>query len=163
LEKFSGDLRLQTMLATGRVKDAADDEALKEALTDPWNALAVSIAWSVASDSGKACSWREKAAAALDRLDADSKRAARLLRVANPPGKAQLDDVALNPFHKSLLVVALIDRFPQDKASLAPIARNLNVGRYPPYHLVHRAIDGSVENELIEPPARRGEKGLLGP
>ena len=71
LAELSSELRLHALLAGGRVKDAVDEEALKKLFVNPWNALAASIAWSIAGDSRQADAWREKAAAALEELNVE--------------------------------------------------------------------------------------------
>jgi len=163
LGKASSEFRLQILLADGRVKDALGDDSLKELLADPWNALAVSVAWSIAGDSREASAWRDKATTALDQLGADSQRAAEMLRAARPPDKDRLDNIVLRPTNKSLLIAAAIERFPGKKSELAPVARDVNVSRYPPYHLVRRAIGDSPGDRRSGAGSPEGEKNFFDP
>jgi hypothetical protein len=133
--------RIQALVAAGRPKDAAQDPALQEALNEPWTALALSVAYSLSGDAKQAAAWREKACAALERQDTDSKRAAALLCGVKAPSRKQLDNVELSPNLKALLLAALAIRFPEQKAELAAWARRMNVGRLPPYHLVRKAAE----------------------
>jgi tetratricopeptide (TPR) repeat protein len=141
--KFNDDIRLQSLLAGGRVKDALADSSLEKLLDEPAMALQASIAWHLAGNSAEADKWREKAAAVMEQGDIEMKRAGAMLRAANPPTASQLDDVVQPPPEKCLLVAALMQRFPQHKAELAPIARKLNVGRKPPYQLVRQVLEDS--------------------
>ena len=134
--------RFQAIVAALKPKEAVEDSELQEVLQEPWNALALSVSYSLAGNPIEAAAWREKACAGLERQDTDSKRAAGLLRGAKPPTKRQLDDVVLSPGVKALLVAALAMRFPEQKADLAPLARRLNVSRLPPYYLVQKVIEG---------------------
>lgn len=135
-------LRVQALLVMGRPQDAMKDAALEKVLQNPLEALSVSLAFSLSGSAAEAAKWQERACAALDGLDSDSKRAAARLRSAAPPSRDQLDEIVLHPRIKALLLAVLATRFPQKKAELATMARRLNVSRSPPYHLVKRATEG---------------------
>jgi hypothetical protein len=126
---YNADIRLQCLLAGGRVKDAVADGSLEKLLAEPSVALEASIAWNLAGNSAEAAKWREKAAVALAQGDLEMKRAAEMLRAANPPTASQLDDAVLQPQEKCLLAAA-------------PLARTLNIGRKPPYQLVRQVVEG---------------------
>ncbi len=112
--------RFQAIVGALNPQEAVEDAELQELLKEPWNALALSISYSLAANRAEAAKWREKACAGLESRDTDSKRAAGLLRGAKPPTQKQLDDVVLSPNLKALFVAALAIRFPEQKATLAP-------------------------------------------
>ena len=133
--------RLHALLAQGRPQEAVKDPALQQSLEEPWNALAVSVAFGLASNQAEGAAWREKACTALDKLDADSRHAAAFLRAEKPLKNSQFDDLVLEPSFKALLAVAMAQRFPEQKAEFVAIARRLNVRRMPPYQLVRKATE----------------------
>jgi hypothetical protein len=143
---FKATIRLQSLLAAGRVKDALADGTVEmspeKSLAGPASALEVSIAWQLAGDNAEAAKWREKAAAAAEPGDIENKRLAAILRSANPPTASQLDDVVLPPPEKCLLLAALMQKFPEQKNMFAPLVRKMNVGRKPPYQLIKQVLDG---------------------
>ncbi len=133
--------RLHTLLAQGRPQEAVKDPASQQSLEDPWNALAVGVAFGIASNQAGAAAWREKACAAMEKLDADSRHAAAFLRAEKPPTKSQFNNLVLEPSLKALLAAALAQHFPKQKAEFLAIARRLNVRRMPPYQLVRKATE----------------------
>jgi hypothetical protein len=152
--RYNAYLRLQCLLAGRRVKDALADASLQELLAQPDGALEASVAWELAGNGREAAAWREKAAAACDRGDIQMQRAAALLRAAGPPTAGQLDAAVLPPHIKCLLLTALVQRFPQQKSALSPLAKKLNVGRMPPYQLVRQVVE-SVSSSPREANAAR--------
>jgi tetratricopeptide (TPR) repeat protein len=136
------EIRLHALAAMGRPQDAVKDAGLAKALQEPWHALALSLAFSLSGSEAEAAKWRQQASAALEGQDADSKRAAALLRSATPPTRTQLDEFVMYPSTKAILLAVFASRFPQQKAELAAMARSLNVSRLPPYHLVKKATEG---------------------
>ena len=129
--------RFQAIVGALNPQEAVEDAELQELLKEPWNALALSISYSLAANRAEAAKWREKACAGLESRDTDSKRAAGLLRGAKPPTQKQLDDVVLSPNLKALFVAALAIRFPEQKATLAPPGPPLE--REPPAAALSRA------------------------
>lgn len=135
-------LRLHMLAAAGKPGEIVADPTLATALQGT-NALAVSLAFRLAGDEAAANDWNERACAELEKGDADSKRAAVLLRGADPPDGKALDEVMLDVTQKVLLVAALAARFPQAREPLTDLARRLNVSRAPPYHLVQRVTSAA--------------------
>ena len=127
------------LLEQGRVAEAVkvDPSAAADA-PDPFHLLTMAVAWRQAGQSGEAERWQERALTALEKGDEDFVRAAALLRRVAPPTSAELDDVILPVDSKALLLVALAQKHPSERAALAAAARRLNVRREFPYHFIQR-------------------------
>jgi tetratricopeptide (TPR) repeat protein len=133
------ELRLHVLTATGQPAVAAQDAALAESLKDPFNALAMCLAFGVSGNQAESQVWNDRACAELDQRDGDCRRVAAILRDSRSPSPRQLDEIVLSPPQKALVLAAAAFRFPAQKAEFAALARRLNVSRMPPYHLVHQA------------------------
>jgi hypothetical protein len=136
--KASPELKLNWLLATDKPDVAAADTELVKLLEDPWNQLAMSVAYDLDGNPQKSQPWREKAAAGLSQLDYGEVDAANMLRAAQPPTDAQITELDLSPPEKSLVVAALALHFPQRSHELAAVADRLAVlpGGFAP--LVHK-------------------------
>ena len=134
-------VRLHALACAGRPEEAAADKGLAKTLENPWEALALSLAFSLRGDERQSAEWRQRACAAMDREDDDQKRAAALLRSKDAPSAKQREEIGLSPNIKALLLAALAIRFPAQKAELSEEARRLNVTRMPPYHLTRQATE----------------------
>ena len=66
-------LRLHSLLALKRTKEAADDPSFAKLCDDPWDVLAVSLAWSSTARRTKP-PWRERAIAKLETLGPEPAR-----------------------------------------------------------------------------------------
>ena len=64
--------------------------------------------------------------------------AARFLSRAEPPSDADIDSMVLPPPAKSMLLVALAQKYPQAASRILPLARKFNIERSFPYHLLNR-------------------------
>ena len=107
------DTQLHALLAAGRPKDVVQQAALGKRLENPWGALATSLSFELSGDRPEADKWRQKACAGLERLDANSKHAADLLRRPKAPQLSELDGVVLAANQKSLIAAVLAVRFPE--------------------------------------------------
>ena len=134
-------LRLETALALGRMEEVPQNDPLVGAPEQAWSALELALAYQLAGDAARSEEWTSKACEKLEQQDADARRAAALLRAADPPTLEALDDVAADARNKALLAAVLVAKFADRHAELTVLARKLNVTRLPPYHLVARAID----------------------
>ena len=134
-------IRFHVLVTAGRPEEVVKDAQLKKYLEYPWNALAVSVLFHLSGNRAEADAWREKACAGLERLDADGKRAAAMLRGSQAPSLQELQDIVLRAEEKALFAAALAIRFPQQKSAFAALAGRLNVSRSAPYYLVQKAID----------------------
>jgi len=135
-----GDVKLHWLLATNRPAEAAADITLTEPLTNQWNALSLSLAYDLAGNHAAADVWRAKACDALSKLDFEYVLAAEMLRADKPPTPADFDEVTLLPAEKSLLIAALAVHFPEQHATLAPLAARLAIQPTSYLPLIKRAI-----------------------
>jgi tetratricopeptide (TPR) repeat protein len=128
------------LLAAGRPEEAASAPSLKESWQDAWQALSLSIAFSLAGRDAEADEWRKVCCDKLDKGDTDSVRSAGLLRSETAPDFSVLSAVVHAPSQKALLLVALGIRFPELRSQCHELASKLNVSRMPPYLLLNRAL-----------------------
>jgi hypothetical protein len=128
--------RAHALLALGRAREAADDPGLAKDWDDPWNALALSVAFSVAGKGDDAARWRERA-----REKMKEPHVADLLGAAKAPALKGLPNMHLRVPHKALLLAALAARFPAKQDEYLGLAATLNVRRSPPYLVVRQASD----------------------
>ncbi len=138
---LSAETRLHCLTALGRPEEVEKDPTLEKALAEPWNALAVSIAFRLQGNEGQAAVWREKACARFDEQTSEMQRVAATLRSSAAPTQDQLDAIVLYPGVKALLLASLSLQLPDQKKSLTEQARHLNVSHMPPYQLVRQAIE----------------------
>ena len=133
------------VLATlNRPSDATNDPKLAETLKDPDNALALSLAFSLADQTAEADTWRETAAGMLEDGDRDSQRIASLLRDSSPPTAEEIRELVTHPERKGLLLaVHWLSDFPNRNRYFPELARRLNVGRPMTYYLVKKAVEKS--------------------
>ena len=153
LEKFGiadrsvlGKLTLyQALLEQGRVKEALRVRAAGTVNEDdPFQALTISLAWTISGQPAEARDWRERAATALGAGDYDFERVATLLRSSTAPSREQLDEVVLPADSKAILLAVLAHQFPEQRGELCAASRRLNVERSFPFHLVQRATESGV-------------------
>jgi tetratricopeptide (TPR) repeat protein len=137
-------IRLYYRAASGRPEEAVRDHALESLWKDPWNALTVSLGFTLAGKEKEASQWREKACKLMAEQDSGMKKTAALLRGDRPPAVEKIDDLEIDISQKSLLLAALAVRYPEQRAAFAEMARRLNVSRRfsPSYHLVRKVIEG---------------------
>lgn len=126
----------------GREKEAANDPALEKARQELTNALSLSVAFGIDGNASEAAVWRERACVAMEKENADLRRAAVLLRAPHGPSQKEIRAIALYPNAKALILAALAVRFPEQRTELAAMARKLNISRLPPYHLIRQVTDG---------------------
>jgi hypothetical protein len=130
----------QALLEQGKVKQAVNSRSGEIARqNDPFEALTISLAWTVAGQPTEARDWRETAARVLERGDDDYVRAAALLRGTAGPTREQIELVVLPADAKAMLLAVLAHQFPEQRAELFAASRRLNVERGFPFHLVQRA------------------------
>ena len=121
-----------------KAKPAEPGESGDEAGIYP---LVVALAWNLGGNAAEASQWQERAITAMEAGNADYWRAAQLLRSASEPTQAELDAVYFPANAKSILLAYLSMRHPARRADLASAARQLNVERGFPYHLLQRATE----------------------
>jgi tetratricopeptide (TPR) repeat protein len=143
--------RVRVLAESGRAKEAAQLlDAAKEGLPDPFEVLAFSLACARAGETALAETWRTKALRELAEGRADSAAAAQMLERAQPAPLAEALDLSLAARHKAILLVALAERSPTESAALRAAARQLNVTREFPYHLVNQ-LTGTAATPTTKP------------
>ncbi len=108
-------VRLHTLLALGRVKEATEDPTLTEALKDPNEALAISLAWRMAGRPEEADKWLERGAGALATMGHDARVAAAALRSRQPPPLRDIERMYLGARWQALICALLAARFPNSE------------------------------------------------
>jgi hypothetical protein len=129
-------IRAQALLAAGKARQAADDPDLAKVWHDPWQALALSLAFSLAGQDDDAARWRERARHGFQ-LEAP----AQYLNATAAPSVKDLARVHPRIFNKALFLAALAMQFPARRAEYLALAARLNVWRAPHYLLVRQALD----------------------
>lgn len=139
----TGNLKFLWLLATGKPQQAAADGELAELLTDPWNALALSVAFELGGEADEARSWRERACESLSKRGFEEVLAAKLLCSDVPPTPEQLGDVTLEPAQRALVITGLALRFADQRSDLLALAKRLSVqpGGFSP--LIQQAVNRS--------------------
>jgi hypothetical protein len=106
---------------------------------DPLVLLAVSLAWQMAGKTNEAQQWQAPLLKTLHSGGADSLRTAALLEGRAAPTPSVLDDIIFPAPLKAALIANLAMTHPDRRDKLNAAARQLNVERSFPYHLVQRA------------------------
>ena len=133
--------RLHSLLALKRVKEAAGDAAFAKRFEDPWDLLAVSLAWQLEGREQEAASWRERGLAKLDTMGPDARRVTAILRAGQPPSLEEIGHIILGPRRLAMVCALLAERFAAKRAEYLAAAARYNVRRVPPYQLVRVAIE----------------------
>ena len=134
--------RLHSLLALKRVKEAAGDAAFAKLFEgDPWNLLAVGLAWQLEGQEQEAASWRERGIAKLDTMGPDARRVTAILRAGQPPPLEEIGHIILGPRRQAMVSALLAERFAAKRAEYLAAAARYNVRRTPPYQLVRVAIE----------------------
>jgi len=143
--------KFKALLESGKLPEA---EALyplnSKDLTDPFHFLAFSIAWSQAGDSVKGVLCRDKCVWLLRQGTLREQALASLLERARPVTRADVSEITLDSAHKAIVLTALGQRFPEQRAEMFAAARRLNVRRVYPYHLLNRVTGaGNTPMQLL--------------
>jgi tetratricopeptide (TPR) repeat protein len=143
--------RVRVLAESGRAKEAAQFlETAQDGFSDPFDALAFSLACARAGETALAETWQTKALGKLTEGRADAAAAAEMLQRAQPVPLAEALDLSLTPRHRAILLVALAEGSPTDAAALRALARQLNVTREFPYHLVNQ-LAGTTAPSVAKP------------
>jgi tetratricopeptide (TPR) repeat protein len=132
---------LHTLLALKRTKEATGDPALQKLFDEPWEMLAVSLAWDLEGRGAEAEEWRRRGLDKLERMGPALRRAAAVLRSPGPPPIEELSRIAVSSRRQALACALLAQRFPARRADYLAVAAKYNVRRVPPYQLVRLAIE----------------------
>lgn len=134
---------LHALLALGRGKDAADDNAFGQLWNDSQNLLAMSVGFLLTGNREESARWREKAVDAWSKAagPTDSANVSTLLSAPEPPPIKDVQRTYISPGYKALVLVALADRFPAKRETYLNEAARYNIGRRPSYYLVKKVAD----------------------
>jgi tetratricopeptide (TPR) repeat protein len=140
----SSSLRVQALLALGKVKEVVVDRSLDQACNDPWTALAVSLAFDLEREGEHATKWRQRAVRQFDTAPAQVSKDAKPLVSTEPVAMTDLLRISAEPFNKALLCAVLAQQFPARRDEYLGAAKKYNLLHSPPYHLVSRTIQGAA-------------------
>jgi hypothetical protein len=144
--EMPGNMRLHARLLVDKPDEVVSDSSLAAELANPWQMLAVAIAFELSGNKSQAGEWIAKATLALETLDDESQLAADVLRRSDVPTVEQIADLSLRPELKALLLCALASRFPDQRAQYCELAARLNVALMTPHHLVRRMTELVLAN-----------------
>lgn len=133
-------VRLHTLLALGRVKEATEDPTLTDPSKDANEALAISLAWRMAGNAEQADKWLERGIQGLSQMGHDGRLATSALRARQPPPLRDIERIYLGARWQTLICSLLAARFPEQRKDYMAAAERYNVRLGPPHHLVKRAI-----------------------
>ena len=109
-------------------------------ITDPYHFLAVTVALRLANQPEEAEKWQAVAIALLKTKDSDASRVADVLSKQTPPTAEELDELAVTPKLKAIIVTVLAQKFPALQSDLEARASTLNTELDYPHYLIARAI-----------------------
>ncbi len=115
-----GRIRVQSLLALGRVKEAADDPALAGELDDPGDALAVSLAWRIAGQADEAEKWLRRGLARLSGMGHDARLATAALQSQTPPPLRDIERIHLGARSQALICACSRPGFPHSERITSP-------------------------------------------
>jgi len=122
------------------------DEAMKvipfdeKGLVNPFHFLDVAIALRAAGKADESSRWLARGIELLDKGDGDTSRAAAVLRKTTPPSVAELEDIAMPPESKAIVVATLAQMHAGSHGEFAALARKLNIAAGYPHHLIETAM-----------------------
>ncbi|MBS0201303.1 MAG: hypothetical protein JSS49_00280 [Planctomycetes bacterium] len=129
------------LVATGQPDIAASLPDV-DTLVNEWDdMLAISVSFALNGKTDEAAAWRAKACEQLKKMDGQSQRLAEILERDTAPDKAELMDIVVSISEMPLVLAALAQRFPDQKADLSAWAAKLNVSRHAPYMLVKQVVE----------------------
>ncbi len=129
------------LIEQNRLAEAAQIHSLTDdSVNEPFELLAMSLAWRVAGNPGEAAKWQDRASEVC-RSSGDRQHIADLLSGRTEPTAQIVNALALTPPAKAVLLANLAYSHPDHQSELAAAARRLNVERGFPYHLIQRATE----------------------
>jgi tetratricopeptide (TPR) repeat protein len=131
--------RFNALVELGRLPEAVELLKVNDPEhASPFESLALSLAWKNSGNEDQAAAFRKRAIDVLAAGRPDYLTAAEFLKRDQPGSMEELMDVSLPPEQKALFLVAMAQRFPETGPELIKTARNLNVTRDFPFHLINR-------------------------
>jgi tetratricopeptide (TPR) repeat protein len=137
----SSQVYAQALLADGIPQVAANDQELAAVWKDPWNELALSLAFSLSGKAIEAEECRSRAVKGFREGEVNVRPVADLLTAKDAPAMESLSHAHAPPYQKVLLAAALAEKFPAKKQEYLALAKALNLRPLPPYYLVRRAVE----------------------
>lgn len=129
----------QALIELGRLSEAAELlNAQPAGQRDPFDVLALSVAWHAAGDESQSLATRNQAVALLGAGRSDFVAASELLQRTEAASPAEIMDVSITPQETALLLIAVAQKFPARAPEFLAAARPLNASRQFPYHLINR-------------------------
>jgi tetratricopeptide (TPR) repeat protein len=105
---------------------------------DPYHFLSFSLACHAAGDVSKAKEWMDQGIKRLKEGSVDTIAAAKLLTADSPPSDLELASLSTGAREKAILAATLQYLHPAQAKRFGQLARQLNVERVYPYHLIQR-------------------------
>lgn len=140
----------QTVIAMALIEQGQADAAAKALPSDLDSDdkelfyFALSIAYHQSGNETAAAQWRARGIETLEAGNNEETQAASLLTRGEPPTRTEVEDVAVPPQIKSVILTVLIEEYPQSRSQLGDLARTLNVEQGFPHHLVQRATASAL-------------------
>ncbi len=137
----AGRVRLaMALIELGQVDQAAKMmTGMKKLEESEMLAFAMAVASRMKGDETAAAQWEARGIELVRAGRFDAVVTADLLARGTPPTRTEAENVVLAPQSKALVLAMLAQKYPQARVELANMARQLNVGRDFPHHLVRRA------------------------
>jgi hypothetical protein len=128
------------LVEQGKIDDAA--KALPQEMDSDDRELfcfVLAIAYRQTGNETAATQWRSRGVELLQHGNQEETEAAGLFTRGVPPTRADAEGVTVPPELKAVILTVLSQDFPQARAELAEFARQMNVGRGFPCHILRRA------------------------
>jgi tetratricopeptide (TPR) repeat protein len=131
----------QALLEQGKIAEAEKIRALEPTREpDPLDLLSFSLACQLAGDTAKAKQSFDLALKAFEKSPGEFKVAGDMLTSGQVPTDAEVAALSIPPQNKALVAAHLQFQHPTQSARFKQIARQLNVDRVYPFHLIQRSI-----------------------
>jgi tetratricopeptide (TPR) repeat protein len=132
------------LLELGRLEEA--ETAIKSlpdpfAINNAFHELCLSIAWRQRGNATRADFWRSLAGEHLVASDSDGKVIDNLLNHASTLTEVDIQQFTTTTNQKAIILVALAQKFPEQKQQLLALAKKLNFALDFPHHFIERAIE----------------------
>jgi len=102
--------------------------------------FALAIAYHQSGNETAAAQWRTRGIETLQHGDGEGAQAAALLTRDAPPTRAEVEEVAIPPQTKAIILTVLMQEYPQSRSQFGDYARELNVEQGFPHHLIQRVV-----------------------
>jgi Flp pilus assembly protein TadD len=136
----AAEAQFAAALELGAIENVAPPpNALRALERGRWELL-LSLAWSGMSDADRSAAARDRAIAVLSSGGRSEREAAEYLKQGTPLAAGTAEKLSLEPETKAVLLVALAELCPGEKAGLLALAEKLNYRRSFPHRFLSRRI-----------------------